>query len=445
MDVENHDQNPADARLQDDQDATTTNRLVGVVFGGRFKVGEFLRHENHADVYSVTAILPDQQEDAYEARVYDLQVDLKKLRYYRLRNLKRLSLRKVHEENWDGKQFVVYTTNTKTGHDSETTKQRKREGDNLRDANRSEIREIREKTRKSAAQSNSDHKREVARLKQLEKRRVNRTKGRSEVASGTSMATQKETDDEDAMPVLLYLAYNDRPELLQELPDGARTTVEKYLRHKDLVFENDEEMGVFTKTKQKEAIFLSHLRKKMPSIIKKRHDTVETLLREQMKHQRFSSRWNKMKVESVDPAWDRLNIANTVQKRLPILAMDAESSFRDLRKRSGLITKINGRISGLRSLRDKREALERRIAAEEKSSQGVVPASPAYKNIVSQAMASVEELQRLDRIIPVLKKTDDVMARVQSLEDKCKALRVASRAKVTDLTAVQFQFLMEYY
>ncbi|KAH9209930.1 hypothetical protein DL95DRAFT_466304 [Leptodontidium sp. 2 PMI_412] len=402
---------------------------MGVIIGGRFEIGSLLQRENHADVYSILPLVAEERD--HEARVYDLEVDSKKLRQYRLRNLKRLYGRKVLEVQWQRLLVVVYTKDIQPHGDSEPMK--RQAVFDLSTSSTSEAVDVRERTRKP--NHKTEHRREAARINQLEKRRADRTKTCLADASNsatadsrgknlTTVASEQEVNDQDAMIVLLHLAYNDRPELLQELPPVSRTIVERYLQHKSLEFNNDEEMEIFMKVKQKEVIFLGHQEKKIVSVIQQRHDEFGQLLRDQMKLRKASREWNEMQEGPIATARHRLKMARHVQDLLPKLVSDADSVFRELRKRCASIKKKREEIDTISALITRRELLERRIAAEEKSSQGVVPASATYNDIVSRAHASIAELELLVREVPPLGALNMVTEKVRLLEEDCRLLRV---------------------
>ncbi|KAG4437602.1 hypothetical protein IFR05_006906 [Cadophora sp. M221] len=423
--------NPDDSRMKDES-IKPSDSPVGVVIGGRFEIGSLLRHENHADVYSILSLVAE--ESIHEARIYDLEVDSKKLRQYRLRNLKRLSGRKILEIQWQGLLVVVYTKDIQPREDLDLM-----EGQPVPALSTPEsFEEVEIRERQPKPRQKTEHRREVVRANQLEKRRASRHKARladaansvmadSRGKNSTAVASEQEVDDQDAMIVLLHLAYNDRPELLQELPPGSRTIVERYLQHKSLEFDNDEEMETFMKVKQKEVVFLGHQKKKIVSIIQHRHEEFGQLLRDQMKLRKTSREWNEMQEGPIATARHRLKMALHVQDLLPKLVSDADSVFRELRKRCASIKKKREEIEEIRALITRRELLERKIAAEEKSSQGVVPASATYNDIVSRAHASIAKLERLVLEMPLLGVSNTMTEKIYLLEEDCRLLRVAPR------------------
>src|SRR5277367_5671638 len=148
--------------------------LVDVVLNGHFKVEKFLRHENHADVYSICSI--DSQTTCLEARAYPLEGISRKVRQYRLRNIKRLSSRTVLETQWQGMVIVVYKAGGSKPEDLENSMHTEL----LPPDGKSDLVMVNTKI-----QQKTDHQREMARIRQFERRKSNRRRERRLKAAET--------------------------------------------------------------------------------------------------------------------------------------------------------------------------------------------------------------------------------------------------------------------
>jgi hypothetical protein len=370
--------------------------LVDIVLNGQFKVEKFLRHDNHADVYSIRSTA--SQMTCLEARAYPLEGISRKVRQYRLRNIKRLSSRTVLETRWQGMVVMVYKAGGGRPEDSENSMHT----ESLALDGKSDLVLVNTKI-----QQKTDRRREMARIRQLERRKSNRRKERelkaAENPEGNSMkgdkaaiGAQRETDDEEALYILLHLAYSDRPQLRQQLPTASRIVLEKYLRNHDLKFEDDDEMEVFMKIKHHEVLFLGRQQKKMPEILKRRHDEFEHVLREQGRLLRSSKEYTDMQNGPVAVAHHRLKVIRNVCDILPKVIDDADRTYRTLKKRLSLARQKKVDMEKVRVLGAERERLKRKVAVYEKCSEAVVPASGPYAQVVSQLHAAEEDLRIFD-------------------------------------------------
>ena len=375
------------------------DRLEGEVLGDKFRIGELLQSENHADVYSVTAIHPDEEAGTYEARVYDLQVDLKKLQQYRLRNLKRLSSRKVHEEMWEGKQVVVYSTDTRTTQEPGSSSRNDIKGDIERIKTTLESRETPEMSGNSAALPKHDPKREAARLKQRDKRRSARIKSRYKSELDNSIDIQATVNEDNAMVILLWMASRGLSELgdSQICPGEARRAfLERYTPYdsmKDTGSKGDTDVEDFMRNKQKELVSLDNLVQAMPSIIQKRRCELDTLLREPMRFKDNSMEWDEMQRRSIVTARQRLKLRSRVQELLPSLISDSDAVLRELRSMASRIQSLKNRIAARESWVQKQELLQSDNSAEGLDKSIVLSAT--YSNIISESDTSREELRIL--------------------------------------------------
>ena len=179
---------------------------AGVILNGQFKLEKLLRHDGHADVYSISAT--DPQDTCLEARVYSLEGLPRKVRQYRLRNIKRLSSRTVLETRWQEMVIVVYTAGEGDG-SVEDARNDLLEESSPHDGKPAPVvvtKEIQQKT---------DHQREADRIRQLERRRSNRRKGRELKGVGSledeaiqgEKAAIRETENEEPIHTLFHMHY----------------------------------------------------------------------------------------------------------------------------------------------------------------------------------------------------------------------------------------------
>jgi hypothetical protein len=394
--------------------------LVDVILNGQFKIEKFLRHDNHADVYSVRSIT--SQMTCLEARTYPLEGISQKVRQYRLRNIKRLSSRTVFETRWQGMVVIVYKAGGGSPEDSENSMQTEL----LPLDGKSDLVIVNTKI-----QQKTDHQREMARIRQFERRKSNRQKERqlkaAENPEGNSVngdkaaiRSQRETDDEETLYILLHLAYSDRPQLRQQLPTASRTVLEKYLQSHDFKFEDDDEMEVFMKIKHREVLFLGRQLKKMPEILKRRHDEFEHVLREQGRLLQSSKEYKEMQEGPVAIAQHRLKVARNVRNILPKVIDDANRTYRTLKTRLSLARQKKEDMEKVRVLGVERERLKRKVAVYEKCSQAVVPASDPYAQAVSQLHTAVEDLRIFDARL-----SGTPMNTLESLQDEYENLLAA--------------------
>lgn len=361
-----------------------------VILGGKYKLEKLLREDHHADVYSVWSIPRNSSVEGLEARVYVVESIPDKLRHYRLRSIKRLSSRTVLELRENGLVVVLYKVESASAEDSnigipsEPTSRNDKQVD---------------KTQNTKTQQKSAHQRETARLRQLERRKLNRQKeqqkkiesNRSDCESVVE-GVQEEKDEEETLYVLLHLAYNDRPELRQQLPPASRSVLEKYLQSQPLKFEDDDEMDAFMAVKLGEALFLSRQEKKLPDIEKRRKKEYADLLRQQLLLRNGSEAYQSMQ-NRVTMAQHKLRVIRHVQQLLPKVIADADKLYRDLKQRLKLARELKKEIEKLRGLSGEWDRLKRRVVFYEKISQEVVPGSGPYAQAVSQLQAAEETLR----------------------------------------------------
>ena len=372
------------------------DRLVGSVLAVDFRVEKFLRHDNHADVYSILCL--SSPSESFEARVYDLGRLSPKLRQYRLRNVKRLSNRTVWEARWGARTIIVYKAGSETREDrgdheykeSLTVKLSPNEEPDVSIVDNTKTQQ--QKTRTSY------HQREVTRIRQLERRQSKRrnkrqtkilasSEGNPPTTDKTEVESPPQTADEEALYILLYIAHSDRPELQEQLPLASRVALQHYLQNHDLTFEHDDELEAFMKTKAHEILFLQRQQKKLPEVLKRRHDNFEQILREQARHARHSKEYKELQ-QSVTIAQHRLKVARNVGDILSKVIKDADLVHRDLSRRLRLAREKKEQLETLRSVNTKLESLKRQVNVHERSSRAVVPGSGPYAQAVAQLSAA---------------------------------------------------------
>jgi len=368
--------------------------LVDLLLDRQYRVTRFLRRDNHADVYSILC-LPSASE-CFEARVYELDGLSPKVRQYRLRNIKRLSHRTVLETRWEGRTVVVYKSGSKPIQDWE-----------VGEANEASPTEIPTSEGTVLAVENTrikrkinSHQQESARIRQLERRQTKRRDRRRVEASsnsteGTSKLSEAEADgpletaEEEALYVLLYIAHSDRLQLRDQLPAATRLVLERYLEKKDLNFPNDNELEAFMKTKQHELLFLRRQQKKLPAVLKSRHDEFEQILRAKPPYHLQ----HKERQQSLQIAQHRYKVIRNVSDILPNLINEVDTVYRELRRRLSLARQKKKEVENLIALGTERERLTRQAAVHQKSLRAVVPASGPYAQVVAQLAAAVKELR----------------------------------------------------
>jgi hypothetical protein len=200
---------------------------IGIVLnGGQFKLEKWLRHDGHAHVYSISAT--DSQDTCLEARVYPLEGVSRKVRQYRLRNIKRLSSRTVLESRRQEMVIVVYKAGEGNG--------------SVKDSRNDLLEELSPHDGKPAPvvvtkkiQQKTDHQREADRIRQLERRRSNRRKERElkaveslqdETIQGGNAAI-RETEDEEPICTLFHMhhAQSDQPQLHEQPKEKYQTVL----------------------------------------------------------------------------------------------------------------------------------------------------------------------------------------------------------------------------
>jgi hypothetical protein len=81
--------------------------FVGAILGASFRVLEFLRSENHGDIYALEDL--SSTATRYEAKAYILRGVPQRTRDYRVRNMKKLTLKPSFICSFDqqGRKFVI--------------------------------------------------------------------------------------------------------------------------------------------------------------------------------------------------------------------------------------------------------------------------------------------------------------------------------------------------
>jgi hypothetical protein len=376
------------------------DRLVGSVLAVNFRVEKFLRHDNHADVYSILCL--SSPSESFEARVYDLGGLSPKLRQYRLRNVKRLSNRTVWGARWGARTIIVYKAGSENQEDRGDREYKESLPVKLSPNEEPDV-SVMDNTKTQQKTRTSDHQREITRIQQLERRQSKRrnkrqtkrlasSEGNPPTTDKTEVESPPQTADEEALYILLYIAHSDRPEFQEQLPLASRVALQHYLQNHDLAFEHDDELEAFIKAKTHEILFLQRQQKKLPEVLKRRHDNFEQILREQARHARHSKEYKELQ-QSVKIAQHRLKVARNVRDILPKVIEDADLVRRDLSWRLSLARKKKEQLETLRSVNTKLESLKRQVNVYERCSRAVVPGSGPYAQAVAQLAAAEKELQ----------------------------------------------------
>ncbi|KAL5594997.1 hypothetical protein FOVSG1_008686 [Fusarium oxysporum f. sp. vasinfectum] len=168
---------------EDDPDNTTVNLILEDEDdpGHSLMIGDLIRRERHADVYSVYDPETGAKESRAEARAFVIDRVSGKLKKYRKRCTYRLGARTYFSAPCRGARVIIYTTNSL---DVATAKegtpglsefsQRLPSGSNDSSTPSEGQQDERDQTQ------NTDYKRESRRTRQLERRRAKRHQGRTE-------------------------------------------------------------------------------------------------------------------------------------------------------------------------------------------------------------------------------------------------------------------------
>ncbi|KAL3425816.1 hypothetical protein PVAG01_02607 [Phlyctema vagabunda] len=412
--------------------------LIGTVFDEKYYVENFLRRDNHADVYSVEIITPiggDQicdhtveninpcnsagSQAALEARVYTLESLPEKLRLYRLRNMKRLSSRTVSKHSWNGRVVVIYTP------DSWARERLHDDGQRTESPPLEHAANIATATDELKRPQKSSYQREVARIRQFERRKSHRRKGKLPEATpdpdvgamNNEGITADTSDGDETLYVLLYIAHSDQPRLRQHLPHSTRVALERYLQRHDVAFEDDEEMEEFMNAKLHEVLYLRRQQKILPGIIQRRHAEYGSVLREQSGFHQSSAAYIDMRPR-VAMAQHCLKVVRHMEKLLPTIIRDADQNYRELKQRLRLVREKKREIEEARFLALERQKLKRKVAAYRKCSQAIVPSSDPYAQVVSKFDAAELELSQFSMRVSEA----DSESVLQSLEEEYKML-----------------------
>ncbi|KAH9885008.1 hypothetical protein F4778DRAFT_518212 [Xylariomycetidae sp. FL2044] len=292
---------------------------AGVLVGGKFILGEFIREVSHAKVFAVTPV--DHSADSnggpniastLEARLYDLQNLSPKLRRYRLRSVKRLSTRQVLKEEWRGKEIIVYKTGVIEG-----SKESGRGGVDATSLSGSESLAGDDKV-VPTIKPKSNYRRESHRLRQRDRRRAKRRT--HEDVGKRFMRTPLDLpaihlgmnahiyDDDDTLNVLvvLYNAYNWRHIILHETPSSL---VWQYLTKQDEVptIRSIDELDEFQKIKEKELVRLRRTGARLPGIVEEYYSHPAQLLEQQRQIQDLVElRWFRDGPRKASKTWSSL-------------------------------------------------------------------------------------------------------------------------------------------
>lgn len=211
-----------------------------VILDGQYQLKNLLRTNRHANVYQVWSIPRNSPVEELEARVYIDEDIPDKLRHYRLRSIKRLSSRTVLEVRNYGLIIVLYKVDSKSVEGSKN-------GMHSEPTPRNDERV--EKMQNAKTKQKSDHQRETARLRQLERRRLNRQKKQDRKtesslgdSKGLAQGVQEREYKEETLHSQAHLAYSHGIEVYQQPPLIHRVNIEKYNPSQPLNFENDDDM-----------------------------------------------------------------------------------------------------------------------------------------------------------------------------------------------------------
>lgn len=234
----------------DDELFTITSprtRYEFTIVNDQFSIGEFLRADNHAYVYFVYTNGQGSVNLKLEARVYCLGGLTPKMRRYRLRNMKRYSSRTLFQGSHGsgGDLVIVYATDSAdteaedSGRDHEFVGSTSLQVDKAIDV-----------VAGDGEQQRNIHSREKARIRQLERRRLNRRKrkepgtiyGREEqFASGNDMTSNDTANETALVHASPPSGGSQRNNARENLAERSGSILEDFIFNPDITIGNDEE------------------------------------------------------------------------------------------------------------------------------------------------------------------------------------------------------------
>ena len=344
-----------------------------------YELGERLRKQEHADIYSVLG----GSWPNLEARAYKIDGISDKLRKYRLKCIKRMQSRVVLEMGIGPLLVVIYRTDcADDGAPEATLKQEET------------VEKVEESEGIQDTKSKSNQQRESARLRQLERRQRSRAKEKHDKVQKidgehTVEESEESYDSDETLYVLLHLAYNDRPELRKQLPPASREVLENYLRFQPIHFQDENELETFMNDKLKEVLFLRRQNQKLPGREKRRKEEYAELLKKQMLLSKGSDEHKAMQAE-VTMAQHKLRVIRHVQQLLPKVIADANTNYKGLKDRLKRAREVKKQIEDLQEW----SRLDRQLEFSEAISHEVVPGSVPYMDAVARVQSSLESKQK---------------------------------------------------
>ncbi|KAI6085999.1 hypothetical protein F4821DRAFT_239590 [Hypoxylon rubiginosum] len=248
--------------------------------GTLMELGDQLSQGTHATTYSLIWRRTGEIVDGFNARVYGGEGTSDKLKRYRSRNLKRwLGMNSaVIKSKWGDSSVVVYFVN------QDARQKWSVESGSILRHSLSEKSKLGQET--IEAEPKSDHKKEVSRLRQAEKRREKRRIARmrnTSVLDSPADETHQEngTKDDGVLSTILVLASklgnkaDEWDKLSPELSTELKSQIEEYPKLHEIEFTSLESIRASLKCKEHELIYLKRLEKRLFSLIIRRHDELK--------------------------------------------------------------------------------------------------------------------------------------------------------------------------
>lgn len=393
------------------QHATRTTPDGYTILGERFKITEWVRSINHAEVYAAE----DLGEPAvngratYEARLYDLRDLSDSLEGYRTRSMRRLSKRSVFRTSWNGLHVIIYKTGNLEDHSDVTLSV---VGENQDGASP----DIDSASQKAVAKAKKKtvQKQESDRLRQLERRRRNQqskrqaedddsgqfVENRTEPHPQSEPKPQIQVDEREfAFFRILYLAYSP-PAFRERAPPGLRQAVERYLatRDSEVLLDDEDALAEYISVKEREIVSLRRQYNKFQAVLDQWHEQLKVMRENQTKFKPGSMEWNKHENERVEPMSAQCSILEAGLELLPTIITAAEGKMESLKPKLIAARQAKEEREEKQTAKLERKRLNKRIKQYEKWIYGVIPGSETYAWLQKQLESAEKQVEEMDKM-----------------------------------------------
>lgn len=370
---------------------------------GRFKVKQFLKRDNHADVYLVNdmEIASASEMVGLEARAFNLMGLSQRHLKYRMRAMKRLSSRCITKTKWNNLDVMIYKSGDISVSPDNTAMETAAPS---RDGDVSIINVVKKPPAKT------EYKRESERLRQRDRRQAKRQSKKitTETDSyGTAAGNENlddclemELDDKTwTMLTLLHIAHSTRPELRELLPESSQLVVDNYLSMKDceITLTTEEEMVEFAQIKEQEIAYLGRQLSKVNVAKKQCNDRMGELLRQQLSHPKGSEEWSEIQKNDIEPRKQNFRILRTAIRVLPDLIAAAEARHRSVSQKLILRRQEMQEEKIKQSLEMKFEELSNKLKNYAFWQRCVAPASDTFFHLTTMRETVQKQMDKLEQ------------------------------------------------